>query len=79
MGRGKCGHVGKYSGADYCSEDCAMEAHDYEHDGDPKEYWDECSICAQRVEGEIEEGKRTPNGDLIPEDRAIEADAFPEK
>ena len=40
-----------------------MEDHDREHE-DPQEFWDECTICEDRIMGDIETGKRTPNGDL---------------
>ena len=40
-----------------------MEDHDFQHE-DPQDFWDECTICAERIEGDIETGKRTPDGEL---------------
>jgi hypothetical protein len=30
------------------AEALAMERHDAEHPGDPRQYWGECEICAER-------------------------------
>ena len=76
-----CGHS-KY--AKFCCEDHALASHELEHGDDPQRYWGECGICAERIEYDIEIGKRTKNGDLLNEDeasldKAIEADAKTEK
>jgi hypothetical protein len=42
----------------------ALERHDREHPGDPKQWWGECRICAERM-AENEESMRL--------DKAIEA------
>lgn len=44
-----CGHVSRYSGAQFCSEDCLLAAHDTAHLY-PEEWADECSICMERVD-----------------------------
>lgn len=64
-----CGHS-KYS--KFCCEDHAIASHELEHGDDPQLYWGECGICAERIEADIEDGKRTPNGDLTNEDEITE-------
>lgn len=48
------------------AEAAAMERHDAEHSGDPKQYWGECQICAERC-AEQEEQQREI-------DKSLEAD-----
>lgn len=31
------------------AEAAALERHDAEHPGDPKQWWQDCEICAERV------------------------------
>lgn len=58
----QCGSgLAKYSGATYCSEDCAQEAHDSEHPN-PINYWGECGMCKDFIECEIETGERNVDG-----------------
>lgn len=40
-----CGHVKHKK---FCSEDCAMEAHDQAHE-DPEDWADECTICEKKL------------------------------
>ena len=88
----KCGHVARYSGAEYCSESCSLDAHDREHTDDPTVYWGECTVCADRVDADIEAGTRcAKHGISVGEcgpceagmqmaiDRANDCDAFPNK
>jgi hypothetical protein len=55
------------------AEAAAMERHDREHPGDPTQWWQDCEICAERVE------RNKPHEEAIAIDKAIEADAFPHK
>ena len=63
-----------------------MKSHDLAHDDDPANYWGECDICADRVQGDIDEGHRCSHGIAggcakceLAADAACERDAFPNK
>lgn len=61
-----CGHSKTRK---YCGEDCAMDAHEYDHpEEDRLGHWQEedCSICERLIYGDIEDGKRCHHGELIP-------------
>jgi hypothetical protein len=65
----------------------ATEAHDREHSGDPAQYWGECERCAEYVQMDIDEHLRCKHGLKagtcgpceVALDKAIDADAFPNK
>lgn len=59
-----CGHSKTRT---FCGEDCANEAHEYDHpETDRLSHWQEedCAICCDMIDGDIEVGLRKANGEF---------------
>lgn len=57
----RCKNCNQHTNATFCSEDCAMDSHERAHP-DPTEFADECQLCDEIIQGDIENHVRCIHG-----------------